>query len=202
MDSSLGNINKVLPDDLLENILLRLSGDDLCKSAVLVCKRWNSIIENQSFWIFKCLTRQKLNRSLINLLYERGVETEAKRIYFSDLFTRNLLKNPCGDEAFDYWKLLSHEEQNKINSSNKMTPNDIENIIKNYKRNHILTRHQNRWEREWQNCLSSTWAIENMQTGVHEYLRDKNGQVLLCFASAMNPGKPISLIDSIIIKII
>ena len=188
MDSNLGDINKLLPDDLLENILLRLSGNDLCKSAVLVCKRWNSIIENQSFWIFKCLTDKKLNRKLINLLYERHIETEAKKIYFIDLFTRNFLKNPCGDEAFDYWKLLSYEEQNKINSSNKMTPHDIEKIIINYKRNHILTRQQNLWETEWQNCLSFTWAIENMQTGVHEYLRDKNGKVLHCFASAMDSG--------------
>ena len=95
-----------LPNDILEEILFHLSGKDLSKNGLLVCKKWKTLIDNDSFWIEKCLRDKRLTQEKMRVLRELGhVNISAKKFYFSyfSLFEKNFLKNPCGDERYKYW---------------------------------------------------------------------------------------------------
>jgi hypothetical protein len=107
------NIND-LPNDLLEEIFFYLSGNDLCKKLVLVCKKWLNIIENETFWKLKCLYNTKISRKSIQLINSKE---NAKKIYFYNMFNRNLIKNSNCSKSFDYWYLLCNSNDFKFNNN-------------------------------------------------------------------------------------
>ncbi len=60
------NINQ-LPVFLLECIFFNLSGHDLVRTGIFVCKHWKNVIENETFWRTKCLRDKKLSRKQIKV---------------------------------------------------------------------------------------------------------------------------------------
>lgn len=102
------NINE-LPDDALEKILILLPGLFLSKTASLVCKRWHNLIERDGFWTAKSLKDRKVNSNALRIIQDLDIY-EAKKFYFKMPFHKNLLKNPCGEEGFNYWCIGSFSD--------------------------------------------------------------------------------------------
>lgn len=130
-----------LPDDLLDSIFLYLPGRDLCRSCILVSKRWHRIIDNKSFWIQKCLT----NLNLIKCL-KRSQQADvtfswqnyAKLVYCSNFFDRNLLKNPRGNKQFDYWCVCNETTKELRDSRPIRSSEKLKEICTFYKLNQIV----------------------------------------------------------------
>jgi len=81
-DSNSNDISLIneLPDEILEQIFLRLSAIDLTKKVNLVCKKWNFLIKNNEFWIQKSIHDKKLTKQKLQLLNERQIGWNAKKI--------------------------------------------------------------------------------------------------------------------------
>ena len=173
-----------LPDDLLQEIFFRVRGNELCKSLSLVSKKWLSLIADDSFWIQKCIRDHKLNRDMIRLLNEKCISWSPKEIYFNNLFNRNLLKNPCGDNSFNHWCFLRFDES-------RSTPQQIVHL---YKRTKQVDRPPTNWNNEWSDSAYN-WAVENLQTYSFEKLLDNNGAMLRCFATSYSLAEKMQVVD-------
>lgn len=92
-----------LPDYLLEKIFFSFPANHLCKTLILVCKKWKSLIDKDSFWVQKCIYDKKITINLIRVFNESNIIWNPKKFYFNNLFRRNLIKNPCGNEFYNYW---------------------------------------------------------------------------------------------------
>jgi hypothetical protein len=164
VDDNALNINQ-LPVIVLEKIFENLSGNDLIQNAILVCKQWQSLIDNESFWLRKCLIENKLNDKQATILHNSDIY-KAKYIYFSNLMNKNLLKNPCGDEKFQFWHSTESIQVNFENAEPKL----VKGIIRDYKENIIKPNER-------------TWKIETEHNG-SEALFDINSNILKNFATS------------------
>ena len=164
------NIND-LPDLVLENIFQQLSSNDLIKNGVLVCKKWNRIINDDLFWLNRLVNQSKIDRNNAILLGQDSVGLKLKHIYLTNFFNYNLLKNPCGDDYFKYW----HSTQ--VNHEYLET----ETVIREYKEN---INKPNELE----------WKIEKDHVGCDELL-DENSKVLKNFATSYNWADKMQLIE-------
>ena len=82
-----------IPDDILEEISLRLPASDLVRSCAKVCKRWRDIINSQTLWKEKC----KRDYYYTNIMF-KDVE-DFKKLYFKNPYKSNLVRNPCADHG-------------------------------------------------------------------------------------------------------
>lgn len=126
---------KELPDDILMQIFMYLSADELCKQVVLTCKRFNEIIDSDLFWTEKLLHDKRANRSLIKIL--NGTNSyEPKKLYFRNPFVKNLIKNPFGEQGFDDWCILKNFRYQDFNGFLRHVENLIkEDVFDHYKQN-------------------------------------------------------------------
>ena len=110
-DSNSNDISLIneLPDEILEQIFLRLSAIDLTKNVILVCKKWNIVITNNEFWIQKSIHDKILTKQELQLLNERQIGWNAKKNYFNNIFSKNLLKNGSAENTFDNWYFCGNE---------------------------------------------------------------------------------------------
>jgi hypothetical protein len=172
-----------LPDDLLDEIFLYLNAQQLCKQLNLVCKKWREVLSSDSFWAQKCIRDRKLNRQLTSMLNEKQIEWSPKHVYFSNMYTRNLIKNPNGDDSFNHWCFCERFE-----------PDSFATAIEFFKQNRQVGREANNWEGEWSD-KSNGWSTENTQTGAFEHLKDHNGNLLTCFVTSYMWGVKMQVID-------
>jgi hypothetical protein len=177
-----------LPDDLLEEIFLRLDGAQLCKSVNRVCKRWRDLLESDSFWTQMCIRDGKMNSHLSSILNKNQIAWSPKKTYFNNTFTKNLIKNPNGVDSFNYWYFDS------LSMLDDITPRQLEEIIESCKKNRVVGLKLKSWDREWSNQLNS-WSIESTQTGCSQNLNDKNGKLLTCFVTSYTLGEKMQVID-------
>jgi hypothetical protein len=121
--SSVSKMNSIclindLPDDVIERIFMCLPGSFVVKVGSLVCKRWQSIINSDLFWVEKSICDKAFNRAIITYFHEKGIY-DIKQLYFKNPFDRNLIKNPCGNEGFTEWTFVDNDsrynDKNKIN---------------------------------------------------------------------------------------
>ena len=169
------NIN-TLPVIALETIFENLTGYDLIHNAILVCKQWQSIIDNEAFWLRKCLKEKKLDNHQATILHNSDI-FKAKNIYFSNILNKNLLKNPCGDEKFQHWHSTESIQVNFENAEPKI----VKRIIQDYKEKIVKPNER-------------TWQIQNENNGCEELL-DKNSNVLKKFATSYYWAGKMQLIE-------
>ena len=136
------------PDEVLQEIFLRLPADYLCKTIVHVCKRWRNVVENEHFWIQKSIQDKKLIDRIINILHSNNI-FKAKHLYFKNPFERNLIQNPCGNNGFRYWCL----GYNRIDFSQQICRDEVLNYNEKFER------------RSDQNEISNLWLIESIPAG-------------------------------------
>nr|XP_006121154.1 F-box only protein 44-like [Pelodiscus sinensis] len=92
-----------LPEDLLLELLSLVPARQLICNCRLVCVLWRDMIDIPTLWKRKCqregFNHQKWNRTI----------SDWKIFYFLCSLEKNLLKNPCAEESFQFWKLDSNE---------------------------------------------------------------------------------------------
>lgn len=86
----------------LIDILSFVPAKDLIKNCRLVCKDWKSIIDGHSIWKLKC-EREKLYIPPVS--FATLPSDYYKKIYFYNPYSRNLVKNPCGEEGLEKWTI-------------------------------------------------------------------------------------------------
>jgi hypothetical protein len=184
--SSQSLINE-LPNDILEEIFFHLSGKDLCQKTLLVCKKWKNLIDNDAFWIEKCLRDKRLTQEKMRVLRDLGhINISAKKFYFScfSLFEKNFLKNPFGDEMFKYW---CFSRNMSIFNVDKFDKEQISKTIKTCKK-----------------CLStpnidasvlSVWQIQDDQGHGSSHFFDENTKPCRKFATSYTLAEKMQLID-------
>ncbi|XP_043918136.1 F-box only protein 2-like [Protopterus annectens] len=89
-----------LPDDLHFLVLSYVPEDSLLRHCRLVCHRWKEIVDSQALWKLKCQ-----RAGIVNNIGHFPVRFEWKRVYLTKPFDRNLIKNPCGEHQYNYWKV-------------------------------------------------------------------------------------------------
>ncbi|CAL1297687.1 unnamed protein product [Larinioides sclopetarius] len=101
-DYTMSFVNFSIPNDLLIDILSYVPANDLIKNCRLVCKDWKSIIDGHSVWKLKC-KREKKNIPSVTL---QNIPIHYyEKIYFHNPYGRNLIQNPCGEEALSKWMI-------------------------------------------------------------------------------------------------
>jgi hypothetical protein len=147
-----------LPSDVIEQIFLHLPSHHLVKTVALVCKRWQSIIKTDQFWIQKSTFDTMLDSATIKYFHNRNV-MNFQQLYFKNPFNRNLLKNPCGSEGLSGWCYVSRyppftittdfgdlnsflDKTDKDSESLDASPNIWEYYLKYYRRDLKFTADQ------------------------------------------------------------
>uniref|UniRef100_A0ABM5ENW4 F-box only protein 6 n=1 Tax=Pogona vitticeps TaxID=103695 RepID=A0ABM5ENW4_9SAUR len=87
-----------LPDDVLLDLLALVPGRDLVLSCRLVCRRWRDLVDLPGLWRRKC---QRLG------LWPPKAEGSFRdwRAFYFHCNGGNLVRNPCGEDGFDFWTL-------------------------------------------------------------------------------------------------
>ncbi|XP_067826741.1 F-box only protein 44-like [Heptranchias perlo] len=88
-----------LHDDVLVEILSHVPAKELVLVCRLVCRVWKELVDGMHIWKWKCLRERYFKRNW-DLFPE-----DWKKIYFLQPLKRNLLKNPCAEENFQFWTL-------------------------------------------------------------------------------------------------
>ena len=172
-DDENGAINS-LPDDMLEEILIRIPAEFLCKNVTLVSKRWRNIIETDIFWIEKGLRDEKFDKKVIQILQEKN-KLIPKQLYFNSIFNKNLLKNPYGDLGFKYW------------SSSKINP---KNSQSNYKK--TLIDEIKAYKNSSSKNNSVNFKIEPIPIYSEKTI---NGSEVGCFVTSYTCGMKLQIIE-------
>ena len=82
-----------IPDDILEEISIRVPASDLVKSCARVCKRWRDIVNSQTLWKEKCKWDYYYTNEML-----KDVE-DFKQHYFKNPYNSNLVRNPCAEDG-------------------------------------------------------------------------------------------------------
>ena len=96
-----------LPNEILSLIFVNIPAEALCKTLILTCKKWKEIIDSDPFWINKMIHESRASSNLMKFLIESDCLVDPKHLYFKNPFTKNLIKNPCAENGFDFWDTRS-----------------------------------------------------------------------------------------------
>ncbi|XP_028651214.1 F-box only protein 2-like [Erpetoichthys calabaricus] len=91
-----------LPDEVLRLIFSHVPASALLTRCQYVCKRWHDILSSQAFWKFKYMEDWPHFGS-----HKMAISTVCnwKKICLKDPFRRNLIKNPCGEDSWNSWRV-------------------------------------------------------------------------------------------------
>uniref|UniRef100_A0A8D0L896 F-box protein 44 n=1 Tax=Sphenodon punctatus TaxID=8508 RepID=A0A8D0L896_SPHPU len=92
-----------LPENVLVDLLSLLPARELILRCRLVCTVWRDVVDLATLWKRKC-QREVLYQEK----WDRNVQ-DWKIFYFLCSLKRNLIKNPCAEEDFQFWKLDVNE---------------------------------------------------------------------------------------------
>nr|XP_020637672.1 F-box only protein 44-like [Pogona vitticeps] len=88
-----------LPEHILVDVLTRIPAEDLILNCRLVCSRWRDLVDWPVLW------KRRLRR------HGRDLSAWGSDLYYIFChLEKNLLKNPCGEEGFDFWEILETKE--------------------------------------------------------------------------------------------
>ncbi|XP_069063009.1 F-box only protein 27-like isoform X2 [Pleurodeles waltl] len=89
-----------LMDEVLLHILSFVSAQDLLLHCRCVSRRWRSLVDTPTLWLLKCKREKRLELLEISRLQ---LDIPWGLVYIKKPFSRNLLRNPCGQEGMRYW---------------------------------------------------------------------------------------------------
>ncbi|XP_071080000.1 F-box only protein 2-like [Haliotis cracherodii] len=90
-----------LPNEVLAQILVQVSGADLIRSCILVCHKWRDVINSTHLWQIKC---EKTRKFLPNITPPPH-DGNYMKLYFFNPYGRNLLKNSCAKAGCIKWRI-------------------------------------------------------------------------------------------------
>lgn len=164
-----------LPDLALEEIFLNLAGRYLVEVVSLVCKKWKSILDNESFWLRKCLKDSCLDLNEYKKLREKGI-FEYKKFYFKNV--ANFMLNPNGDLGLTHWCLIDYIPMDKIRI---IQPADLKHLIWTYTKSFELPSNKE-------------WKTNENEDG-YVLLLDKRVQLDSYFVNSYIPTLKMQVID-------
>ncbi|XP_075046317.1 F-box only protein 44 [Mixophyes fleayi] len=86
-----------VPDGALVEILSSVPGRDLILRCRPVCSLWRDIIDSHTLWKTKCQQDGYFSKQCTKY------PPSWRMFYFLNLMKRNLLKNPCAEDGFEFW---------------------------------------------------------------------------------------------------
>ncbi|XP_069799795.1 F-box only protein 27 isoform X2 [Dendropsophus ebraccatus] len=90
------------PDDILFLILSLVPSRDLILGCRRVSRRWKHLVDSPFLWRLKC---EREHRRDILLAADVCHDFSWQRATVKKPFSRNLLRNPCGTEQFNHWRI-------------------------------------------------------------------------------------------------
>ncbi|CAH2314156.1 F-box only 17-like [Pelobates cultripes] len=91
------------PDEILQKILSFLPPRELVTRCRLVSRRWKHLVDSPTLWKLKCEHERHADllraSSLCNFF-------PWQRVFVKEIFWRNLIRNPCGQDGFDHWNVI------------------------------------------------------------------------------------------------
>uniref|UniRef100_A0ABM5EKE1 F-box only protein 2 n=1 Tax=Pogona vitticeps TaxID=103695 RepID=A0ABM5EKE1_9SAUR len=95
---------ETLPEPLLVRILASLPAVELVLVCRLVCSQWKTLVDGEALWLLKCQQEGFVGNDAEEESGERW-----QMLYFLHERKRNLIKNPNGEEGFDFWVEVENE---------------------------------------------------------------------------------------------
>ncbi|KAM8927544.1 F-box only protein 6-like [Pelodytes ibericus] len=92
-----------LPEDVLLEILTLVPASDLILRCRRVCSLWKDLVDSPTLWKTKCQRMGYISKN-----HKRNPK-DWKIYYHICSKKRNLLKNTCALEAFEFWKIEQNE---------------------------------------------------------------------------------------------
>ncbi|XP_075459581.1 F-box only protein 6-like [Ascaphus truei] len=92
-----------LPENVLLEVLSLVPARDLIYRCLPVCRLWRDIIDSPTLWKTKCQSKRYIAKDC------KRTPRDWKMFYFICQLKRNLLKNPCAEEGFRFWRLDVNE---------------------------------------------------------------------------------------------
>ncbi|XP_043387642.1 F-box only protein 44 isoform X1 [Chelonia mydas] len=92
-----------LPEDVLVELFSLVPARELICNCRLVCVLWRDVINLATVWKRKC-QREGFNHEK----WDKTIQ-DWKIFYFLCSLKKNLLKNPCAEESFQFWNLKPNE---------------------------------------------------------------------------------------------
>jgi len=93
-----GGKGAVIPNEILEEIFMRVDPETLSKSVPKVCRKWKQIVEKSTFWKNKLsfenikVPQRVLNNPDLDWMFISSLCTE-------NIYETNLIQNGCGEEV-------------------------------------------------------------------------------------------------------
>ncbi|KAK0404548.1 hypothetical protein QR680_017503 [Steinernema hermaphroditum] len=106
-----------LSPDLLRKILLRVDLETLVRGGSLVCRTWNEILGQKSFWV----ERARLERANLDCFPPSSIKDVPlvySKLYYYKPFNRNLIKNHSGQYDFEGWKIFNRGYSDRMKVEN------------------------------------------------------------------------------------
>ncbi|MEE6485229.1 hypothetical protein FKM82_014218 [Ascaphus truei] len=88
-----------LPGDALLDVLSLVPARDLIQRCQSVCSLWRDIIDSPTHWKKKCQLEGLVSK------HSKRKPCDWKMFYLVSKLKRNLLKNPCAEEKFTFWRI-------------------------------------------------------------------------------------------------
>ncbi|XP_030393385.1 F-box only protein 44 isoform X1 [Gopherus evgoodei] len=92
-----------LPEDVLVELFSLVPARELICNCQLVCVLWRDVVNLATVWKRKC-QREGFNHEK----WDKTIQ-DWKIFYFLCSLKKNLLKNPCAEESFQFWTLKSNK---------------------------------------------------------------------------------------------
>jgi hypothetical protein len=95
-----------ITEELLARILSYVPDLDVVRICRLVCSNWRDLIDNNEVWILKCRSRsRKVPNQVLRCLQPLPRNFYREVIFFDPYTTRNLIRNPNGEEGTAFWSI-------------------------------------------------------------------------------------------------
>ncbi|XP_066493987.1 F-box only protein 6-like isoform X1 [Tiliqua scincoides] len=92
-----------LPEDVMLEILSFVPARHLVRSCRLVCLLWRDLVDLSTLWKRKCQQEGYLSET------PDSGNRDWRIFYFLCNLKRNLIRNPCAEDAFNSWSFQSNE---------------------------------------------------------------------------------------------
>lgn len=118
-----------VPLEILEEIFLNLSPEQVVHLCRLVCRQWKEVADSESLW------RDRCRREGYRLRDPAKIPKDWRLFYFLRKKRRNLLKNPRGEHEMNHWQIMQNGgDRWKVEKVMVAHPNEVaqKNFVTSY----------------------------------------------------------------------
>ncbi|XP_078235089.1 F-box only protein 44 [Pogona vitticeps] len=105
-----------LPREILLEVFSLVPAQDLVQRCRLVCSQWREVVDLDVLWKRKCRREGYAMPAL-----ESSIQ-DWRAFYYLCRLKRNLIKNPCGEDGFNFWETEDDDETFEIGRIDRRYP--------------------------------------------------------------------------------